>query len=32
MDPVPEDVAGFNKFMERYMAGLAVEHAAVDKL
>ncbi len=29
MDPISEDVEGFNKFMERYMAGLAVEHAAV---
>ena len=32
MDPIPEDVEGFNKFMERYMAGLAVEHAAVESM
>lgn len=32
MEPVAEDVAGFEKFMERYMAGLAIEHAAVDAL
>ena len=32
MEPVPEDVAGFEKFMERYMAGLSIEHAAVDVL
>lgn len=30
MDPVAEDVAGYEKFMERYTAGLAVERAAVD--
>lgn len=30
MEPVKEDVAGFEKFMERYMAGLSIEHAAVD--
>lgn len=32
MEPVKEDVEGFEKFMKRYMAGLAVEHAAVDAL
>ena len=32
MEPVREDVEGFEKFMERYMAGLAIEHAAVDTL
>lgn len=32
MEPVAEDVAGFDKFMKRYMAGLAIEHAAVDAL
>lgn len=32
MEPSAEDVAGFEKFMERYMAGLAIEHAAVDTL
>lgn len=30
--PEPSDVAGYEKFMERYMAGLAVERAAVDNL
>lgn len=30
--PDPSDVAGYEKFMERYMAGLAVERAAVDNL
>jgi len=30
MEPTAEDVAGFDKFMKRYMAGLAIEHAAVD--
>ena len=25
-----EDVAGFNAFMDKYKAGLAIEHAAVD--
>lgn len=30
MEPDAEDAAGFNKFMERYMKGLAIEHAAVD--
>ena len=32
MDPDPADVAGFEVFMKRYMAGLAIEHAAVDAL
>lgn len=32
MEPVAEDVEGFDKFMKRYMAGLAIEHAAVDAL
>ena len=32
LDPKPEDVEGFDKFMQRYMAGLAIEHAAVDTL
>ena len=27
-----EDVEGFDRFMKRYMAGLAIEHAAVDAL
>ena len=31
-DPVPEDVAGFDKFMKDYNAGLAIERAAVDSL
>ena len=30
MNPVPEDVAGYEKFMERYAKGLAIERAAVD--
>lgn len=32
MEPDEKDVAGFNQFMERYMKGLAIEHAAVDTL
>lgn len=32
MEPVREDVEGFEKFMERYMKGLTIEHAAVDSL
>lgn len=32
MEPVKEDVEGFEKFMKRYMAGLAIEHTAVDVL
>ena len=31
-EPDPADVAGFDQFMERYRAGLAVEQAAVDAL
>lgn len=30
--PEPQDVAGFEKFMERYVAGLAIERAAVEHL
>ena len=30
MDPVPEDVEGYEKFMERYTKGLVIERAAVD--
>ena len=30
MDPAPEDVEGYEKFMERYTKGLAIERAAVD--
>lgn len=32
LDPDPVDVAGFNRFMERYIAALPVERAAVDSL
>jgi len=32
MEPDAADVAGFDKFMQRYMVGLAIEHAAVDAL
>ena len=32
LEPKAEDVAGFEKFMKRYMAGLSIEHAAVDSL
>ena len=28
--PTPEDVAGFNRYIESYKAGLAIEQAAVD--
>lgn len=31
-DPDPAEVAGFDQFMERYRAGLAIERAAVDAL
>ena len=31
-NPDPKDVEGFNKFMERYTRGLAIERAAVDNL
>jgi hypothetical protein len=30
--PDPEDVAGFQVFIERYKAGLAIERAAVENL
>ena len=30
LDPDPVDVEGFDKFMERYIACLPVERAAVD--
>ena len=32
MQPDPEDVKGFEKFIERYKAGLAIERAAVECL
>ena len=32
LEPDPDDVKGFAKFMERYTAGLAIERAAVEKL
>ncbi len=32
MEPVKEDVEGLDKFMKRYMAGLKIEHAAVEVL
>ncbi|WP_199621648.1 xylulokinase [Paenibacillus alkalitolerans] len=32
IDPDPNDVAGFNEFMKRYIKGLAIERAAVDYL
>lgn len=32
LEPDPKDVAGFEKFMERYVAALPVERAAVDSL
>jgi hypothetical protein len=32
LEPVAEDVEGFNKFMERYKAGLSIERAAVETL
>ena len=32
MEPDAKDVEGFEKFMQRYMAGLAIEHAAVESL
>ena len=32
MEPVEEDVEGFENFMKRYMAGLSIEHAAVTSL
>ena len=32
MDPVAEDVEGFEKFMEKYMKNLPAEKAAVEAL
>ena len=32
MNPDAKDVAGFDKFLERYTAGLAIERAAIDAL
>lgn len=32
MEPDEKDVEGFERFMKRYMAGLAIEHSAVDAL
>ncbi len=32
VEPRPEDVAGFNRYLERYHRGLAIERAAVDCL
>lgn len=32
MEPNPEDVAGFDAFSKRYLAGLPIERAAVDSL
>jgi len=32
IDPAPEDVAGFDAYIKRYQAGLAIEHAAVAAL
>lgn len=32
MDPVPEDVSGFEEFIKRYRNGLAIERAAIDSL
>jgi sugar (pentulose or hexulose) kinase len=32
IEPDPKDVAGFNKFMERYTEGLIIEKAAVENL
>ncbi len=32
MDPLPEDVKGFDAFIRRYQAGLSIERAAVDSL
>jgi hypothetical protein len=30
--PDPQDTAGFNEFIKRYIKGLAIERAAVDNL
>jgi sugar (pentulose or hexulose) kinase len=32
VEPLKEDVEGFDRFMEKYLAGLAIEHAAVEIL
>ena len=32
MDPDAKDVEGFNRFIERYQAGLSIERAAVADL
>jgi len=32
IEPVQKDVMSFNKFMERYTAGLKIEKAAVENL
>jgi hypothetical protein len=32
VDPDGDDAAGFDAFMQRYVAGLAVQRAAVDAL
>ena len=32
LSPDPKDVEGFNEFMKRYSAGLAIERAAVKNL
>ena len=32
MDPDPKDVEGFNQYIERYKAGFAIEHAAIDAI
>jgi sugar (pentulose or hexulose) kinase len=32
LDPIPEDVEGYQAFMKRYQRGLAIERAAVDSL
>lgn len=32
LQPIPEEVSGFNVFTERYKKGLAIERAAVDNL
>lgn len=32
LTPVPEEVNGFNTFIERYKRGLAIERAAVENL
>lgn len=32
IEPDPEDVAGFGKFMEEYKAGLSIEQTAIDQM